>query len=100
LQRFGCAALIRGHDKIAEGFRPVYNDKNVLLCTLFSAGGEGNHDLPEGSGYRQVTPMALTIIHRAGTTQLNPWRIAYEHYNEPSKNGFYQREAELAFVGG
>jgi DnaJ-domain-containing protein 1 len=100
LQRFGCTALIRGHDKIHEGFRPVYNDKNVLLCTLFSAGGADNHDLPEGSGYRQVTPMALTITHHAGATRLTPWRIAYEHYNEPAKNGFYQRAAELAFVGG
>ncbi|MDB4986736.1 MAG: Serine/threonine-protein phosphatase catalytic subunit [Myxococcaceae bacterium] len=99
LQRLGCAALIRGHDKILEGFRIVYDDPSVLLCTLFSSGGEDNHDLPASSSYRNVRPMALTITHRDGETQLTPWRIAYEQFNEPAQNRFYETEAELAFVG-
>ena len=100
LQRLGCVALIRGHDKVAEGFRRVYDDRNVLLCTVFSAGGADNNDLPEGSGYRQVTPMALTVTHRSGASQLTPWPIDYQRFNDPATNGFYQREPELAFVGG
>ena len=99
LQRIGCVALIRGHDKIAAGFRVEYNEPSVLLCTLFSAGGSDNHDLPARSSYRQVTPMALTIMHRDGATQIRPWRIAYEHFNDPELNRFYQSEAELAFIG-
>jgi hypothetical protein len=99
LQRLGCAALIRGHDKVAEGFRVVYDDPNVLLCTLFSSGGADNHDLPAKSSYRQVTPMALTLGHRDGATQITPWRIAYERFNEPDRNRFYECEAELVFVG-
>jgi hypothetical protein len=99
LQRLGCVALIRGHDKITEGFRVHYDDPNVLLCTLFSSGGEDNHDLPASSSYRNVTPMALTLSHRDGSTQLTPWRIAYEQFNEPGHNRFYESEAELAFIG-
>jgi len=99
LQRLGCVALIRGHDKIAEGFRTEYDDPNVLLCTLFSSGGADNHDLPESSSYRQVTPMALTLTHRDGATQITPWRIAYERFNDPCRNAFYEKDAELTFVG-
>jgi hypothetical protein len=99
LQRLGCVALIRGHDKISEGFRKVYDDPNLLLCTLFSSGGEHNRDLPASSSYRNVTPMALTLMHRDGATQITPWRIAYEQFDTPGKNGFYESEAELAFVG-
>jgi hypothetical protein len=99
LQRIGCVALIRGHDKIAEGFRTEYDDPNVLLCTLFSSGGAENHDLPESSSYRQVTPMALTLTHRDGATQITPWRIEYERFNDPRRNAFHEKAAELAFVG-
>jgi hypothetical protein len=99
LQRIGCVALIRGHDKIAEGFRTEYDDPNVLLCTLFSSGGADNHDLPDSSSYRQVTPMALTLTHRDGATQITPWPIAYERFNDPRRNAFHEKAAELAFVG-
>lgn len=99
LQRLGCVALIRGHDKVVEGFRTVYDEPNVLLCTVFSSGGADNHDLPASSSYRQVTPMALTLTHRDETTQLTPWRIAYERFNEPDRNRFYETAPELAFVG-
>jgi hypothetical protein len=99
LQRLGCVALIRGHEKVLTGFVPVYDDPNVLLCTLFSAGGADNEDLPESSSYRQVTPMALTVLHRDGATELTPWPIAYRLFNDARSNGFFRREAELTFVG-
>jgi hypothetical protein len=99
LHKLGCVTLIRGHDKISEGFRKEYDDPSLLLCTLFSSGGSDNHDLPEHSSYRQVLPMALTIEHRRGVTQITPWRIAYERFNEPDRNRFYQAQPELHFVG-
>ncbi len=99
LSRLGCTALIRGHDKISEGFRKDFDDANVLLCTLFSSGGSDNHDLPEGSSYRNVLPMALTLRHQRGVTNITPWRIAYERFNEPDRNRFYQAKPELRFGG-
>ncbi|HEY6881602.1 MAG TPA: metallophosphoesterase family protein [Polyangiales bacterium] len=99
LHKLGCVALIRGHDKITEGFRKEYDDPNLLLCTLFSSGGSDNHDLPVNSSYRQVLPMALTLRLQQGRTQITPWRIAYERFNEPDRNRFFQEEPELKFVG-
>lgn len=61
MQRLGCHTLIRGHEKIDEGFRTVYDDPPYRLITLFSAGGRNNLDLPAESSYRTVTPMALTV---------------------------------------
>lgn len=99
LHRLGCTALIRGHERVAEGFRPVYHDPHLLLCTLFSAGGAHNEDLPKDSSYREVTPMALTLTHREGATHITPWPIAYRCYNDASANAFYERPPELAFIG-
>jgi hypothetical protein len=100
LHRIGCVAMVRGHDKVQEGFRVVYDQPNLLLCTLFSAGGADNHDLPENSAYRAVTPMALRITHTRGASQLTPFAIDYQRFNDATTNAFYQRAPELAFVGG
>lgn len=98
LQRLGCHTLIRGHEKVNEGFQRVY-EGDVLLCTLFSSGGKENDDLPSNSSYRQVTPMALTIQHKDGESQLKPWVIDYEAYNDPERNAFFKQPPELRFGG-
>ena len=99
LQRIGCDALIRGHEKVNEGFGRVYDEPNFLLCTLFSSGGKDNDDLPSNSSYRQVTPMALTVTHEGGVSRITPWEIDYKSYNDPERNGFFQRPPELRFGG-
>ncbi len=99
LQRIGCEALIRGHEKVNEGFARVYDEPNFLLCTLFSSGGKHNNDLPSNSSYRSVTPMALTIHCDGGSTRIVPWEIDYESYNDPERNRFFQRPPELRFGG-
>lgn len=99
LQLIGCVALIRGHDKILSGFERVYDDENLLLCTVFSAGGEHNDDLLPSSSYRKVRPMAITLTHRDGVSEVTPWEIDYARFNEPHRNGFYLHHPELAFVG-
>lgn len=98
LQRIGCHTLIRGHEKVNAGFERVY-EGDVLLCTLFSAGGKHNDDLPLNSSYRQVTPMALTLAHEGGESQLTPWTIHYESYNDPERNAFFKEPPELRFGG-
>ena len=90
LQRIGCHALIRGHQKINEGLRRCYDDKNMLLLTLFSAGGATNHDLPPRSSYRLVTPMALTLRHENGSSRITPWEIDWATYNDPQHNAFFR----------
>ena len=95
LQRIGCHTLIRGHEKVVEGFRRTYDDDNLLLITLFSAGGKDNHDLPPRSSYRQVTPMALTLSYEDGKSQITPWPIEYSTYNDPKRNAFFREAAGL-----
>jgi len=95
LQKIGCHALVRGHMKINEGFRLDYDDKDMLLVTLFSSGGASNHDLPPHSNYRMVTPMALTLHHEAGSSRITPWQIDWATYNDPQRNAFF-REAGVA----
>jgi hypothetical protein len=90
LQRIGCHALIRGHQKINEGCRRTYEDGNMLLLTLFSAGGTDNHDLPPRSNYRLVTPMALTLRHEDGKSRITPWEIDWATYNDPQRNAFFR----------
>lgn len=100
LQRIGCHTLVRGHEKVDEGFRRNYDEENMLLLTLFSAGGEKNADLPANSTYRSVTPMALTMTWRDGRMDITPWPIDYQSYNDPEKNRFYELEPELKYSGG
>ena len=92
MARTGCAALIRGHERIPEGLRVVYDDRQARLITLFSAGGSRNEDLPAESNYREVTPMALLLRHRDGITRATPFAIDYERYNSPESNGFLAPE--------
>ncbi|XXX75472.1 metallophosphoesterase family protein [Sorangium sp. So ce134] len=90
MQKLGCTTLIRGHERIPEGFRVVYDDADGVLLTLFSAGGKTNDDLPKASNYREVTPMALTIRYKGGVSQLTPFVIEYERYNDPKYNAFFR----------
>ena len=90
MRRIGCTTMIRGHERVKEGFREVYADPDARLLSLFSAGGATNDDLPADSNYREVTPMALTVKHVAGVTQVIPFVIDYERYNDPQLNGFFR----------
>lgn len=90
LAKLQCNTMVRGHEKVTEGFKEVYADPDARLLNLFSAGGETNNDLPEDSSYREVTPMALTIRHRDGISQMTPFRIEYERYNDPEYNAFFK----------
>ncbi len=90
MARMGCTTMIRGHEKINEGFRTIYDEPEAVLVSLFSAGGANNDDLPEGSNYRSVTPKALTIRHRDGVNVLTPFIIDYEKFNDPRYNAFFQ----------
>lgn len=94
LQKLGCHTLIRGHEKVNEGFRRVYDDEQLLI-SLFSAGGANNRDLPEGSSYRTVSPMAMTLRFRDGQSEIVPWPIRYEAFNTPERNGFFRKTAEI-----
>ncbi len=95
LRRLGCHTLVRGHEKVNEGFRRTYDDPEQLLVTLFSAGGATNDDLPAGSGYRSVSPMALTVRHKDGQSEMIPWRVDYERYNDPQRNAFFKVAPEI-----
>ncbi|MBN2192805.1 MAG: metallophosphoesterase [Polyangiaceae bacterium] len=95
LQRLGCHTLVRGHEKVNEGFRRVYDDDNQLVITLFSAGGLHNDDLPPDSSYRTVTPMAMTLRFKDGASEIVPWRIDYEAFNDPDRNAFFRSKPEI-----
>jgi hypothetical protein len=95
LQKIGCHTLVRGHEKVNEGFRRNFNDEDLLLMTLFSAGGSDNQDLPETSSYRKVAPMALTMMFEDGKSQITPWPIEYATYNDPKRNAFFREAAQL-----
>jgi hypothetical protein len=94
MQKLGCSMLVRGHEKIDAGFRPMYGEVASLI-TLFSAGGADNNDLPEESSYRAVTPMAATIRLENGTAQVTPWLIDYERFNDPRRNRFFASPPEI-----
>ncbi len=95
--RLGCNTMVRGHEKIDEGFKKVYDEGDVQLLNLFSSGGATNADLPEGASYRTVTPMALTIRHGRGEPTATPWPIDYAPFNTPERNGFYRSRPEIAW---
>ncbi|HEY8427015.1 MAG TPA: metallophosphoesterase family protein [Sandaracinaceae bacterium] len=97
LARLGLTTMVRGHEKIEEGFRRVYDDEAGLLISLFSAGGAENGDLPPQSSYRAVTPMALTMTRSAsGETTITPFEIDWRSYNDPDRNAFFRTPMEIA----
>lgn len=89
MSRLGLNTMVRGHERVIEGFRRIYDSPDARLLSLFSAGGKTNADLPPTSNYRDVTPMALTIRHRDGVSQITPFVIEYERYNDPRYNRFF-----------
>jgi hypothetical protein len=92
MARLGCTTMIRGHERVIEGFKKIYDDEDYKLFNLFSAGGANNNDLPPQSNYREVTPMALTIKHKDGVLQFTPFRIDWERYNDPRYNAFFKAQ--------
>lgn len=97
MARLGANTLVRGHEKVDEGWKKVYDDGVVLLFNLFSAGGADNDDLPPDSSYRSVTPMALTIRWKQGQISFNPWKIDFATFNDPERNGFFKLPPEIEF---
>ncbi len=93
--RVGCSVMLRGHTKVLEGFRKEVDDGTNMLFTLFSAGGQSNDDLPEGSSYRAVSPKAVTIRYVDGVASITPWPIEYEAFNSPAFNRFFSEPPEL-----
>lgn len=89
MNKIGCTMMIRGHERVVEGFRRVYGDPGATLISVFSAGGRTNDDLPPESNYREVTPMALTLKHKDGVSRVTPFPITYERYNDPAYNAFF-----------
>jgi len=89
MKAIGATTMIRGHERIIEGFKEVYPEHDARLLNLFSAGGATNNDLPADSNYREVKPMALTIKYAAGITEIVPFEIQYERYNSPETNAFF-----------
>ncbi len=95
LKRIGCDTLVRGHEKVDDGFKRTYDDESLLLITLFSAGGKDNDDLPIDSSYRSVTPRAMTMTFKDGRTEVTSWRIEYEAYNSPEHNKFFRAPPQI-----
>ncbi|NLY92784.1 MAG: serine/threonine protein phosphatase [Myxococcales bacterium] len=95
LKKIGCEALVRGHEKVNEGFRIHYDEPQLRLATVFSAGGFDNNDLPLGSSYRTVTPKGLRIEIDPDGIRWIPFVIDYETYNDPTRNAFFERPPEI-----
>jgi hypothetical protein len=94
MARIGCSMMVRGHEKVDEGFRRLYGEQ-ISLLSLFSAGGADNEDLPRDSSYRGVTPMAATIRIEDGNAQVTPWLIDYRRFNDPRRNRFFASPPEI-----
>jgi uncharacterized tellurite resistance protein B-like protein len=90
MSRCGLKTMVRGHERVREGFKKVYDGDEGTLFTLFSAGGKTNSDLPEKSSYRTVEPMALNMKYRDGLTTFSPFLIDYARYNDPKLNAFHR----------
>jgi hypothetical protein len=98
--RIGTNTMVRGHEKVDEGFKKIYDEPDCVLINLFSAGGQDNNDLPPGSSYRTVTPMALTLRWRDGALTSTPWEIDWRTYQNPARNAFYRSPPEIEFRQG
>ena len=95
IHKLGLTTLVRGHERVVEGFRKIYDDPDGMLLSLFSAGGATNDDLPLSSNYRRVTPMALTVRHKDGVSTLSPFAIDWATYNDPRHNAFFRDSVAL-----
>lgn len=94
MHRLGLTTMVRGHERVLNGFKVVYDDADARLLSLFSAGGATNADLPATSNYREVTPMALTIHWRDGMSEVTPFPIEYERFNDPRFNRFFAAQLD------
>jgi hypothetical protein len=97
MERVGLHTMIRGHEKIDQGFNVFYDLGEQRLLNLFSAGGHDNCDLPPDSSYRTVTPMALTIQYGHGAPTAYPWPLQYQPFNYAPHNGLYRPHPVLEF---
>ncbi len=93
MSRIGCTTMVRGHERVKEGFRTIYDSDDGVLVSLFSAGGAENEDLPPKSNYRQVEPKALTVSYEDGVSTFRPFAIDYKRYNDPKFNAFFRQKA-------
>jgi hypothetical protein len=100
LQRMGAHTIIRGHEKVLDGFDHTYNEENIQMFTLFSCGGSDNNDFPERSGFRKITPMAISLLIEGTDIKLSPWKIDYKPYNNSDYNGFFKEPSKLEHVTG
>ena len=89
MARLGCNLMLRGHERIVEGFRTIHADAEGTLLSLFSSGGADNRDLPETSNYREVTPMAVLFRQKNHQVRLTPFALDWKKYNEPRYNKFF-----------
>ncbi len=96
LRRIGCHTLVRGHEKVLDGFARTYDDDELTLITLFSAGGAANGDLPANSSYRSVTPKAMTMRIEDEAVEITPWNIDWASYNDPERNAFFKTAPQLS----
>lgn len=99
MQRIGASTMVRGHEKVVEGFAMPYDDDLGRLMTVFSAGGEGNGDLPAESTYREVKPKVLTIHHDGTEAKVTPWEPDWKSYNDPERNAFFKVPPEIQHRG-
>jgi len=88
MARIGSTVMVRGHERVVDGFHTNYDFPDSRLFTLFSAGGASNPDLPDESNYREVTPRGLTIRYKDGATTMTPFAIAWDRYSDPKRNRF------------
>lgn len=89
LARIGCSVMVRGHERVVEGFRTTYDLPDATLLTLFSAGGATNADVPEESNYREVTPRGLIVRWKGGVSRVSSFAIDWARYNDPARNRFF-----------
>ncbi len=94
LHRLGARTLIRGHEKVDDGYVVHCDEPDLKILTLFSAGGADNWDLPAKSSYRKVVPSAITVRYRDNRTDIEPWVIDYAAYNHPERNDFYNDDVD------
>jgi hypothetical protein len=91
MSRLELMTMVRGHERVREGFKRTYDGDEGTLLTLFSAGGKTNSDLPDKSSYREVSPMALSVKYRDGLSTFTPFLIDYARYNDPALNAFFRQ---------